>query len=44
MALSAAWLGLAFGGSTVAAVGLDINDLDVAYFIARYVFFTTVWL
>lgn len=33
---------LAFGGSTVAAVAPDINDLDVAYFAARYVFATIV--
>ena len=28
---------IALGESTVAAVGLDVTDLDVAYFIARYV-------
>ena len=34
---------LATGESTVAASRLDINDLDVAFFIARYLFVITVW-
>lgn len=33
---------LAFGGSTVGAVPPEPNDIDVAFYIARYVFVTVV--